>query len=104
MRNRINVLRAPRPKMSEITENMEWSISDVLESVARMISTTRTSELMSDARDIQLLAEALATLRNKRRSTAHDRIAEAENLLNQMRHGNREYFIEQFNYYMENDS
>lgn len=101
MRNQVNVLKSTKPNLRNLAENMEYAIADVMHDIGSMISIGKITVLRRDVKDLTILTEALDILRNKRRSTAGDRVIEAEMVLNDMSANAREMFIEQFNYHQE---
>lgn len=101
MRNQVNVLKSTKPNLRNLAENMEYAIADVMHDIGSMISIGKINVLRRDVKDLTILTEALDILRNKRGSTAGDRVIEAEMVLNDMSANAREMFIEQFNYHQE---
>ena len=99
MRNRVNVLQAPKQNLRNVIENMEYAISDVLNDIGSTVSAGNTRELARNVRDMTYAVYALQNLRSKMRMVS--RVDGAVQCLNAMSERSREYFNGQFIYYME---
>lgn len=100
MRNRVDVLQAPKQNLRNVIENMEYAIADVLSDIGSNISSIgNTRDMARDVRDMTYAVYALQNLRSKMRMVS--RVDGAVQCLNDMSERSREYFNELFNYYME---